>query len=216
VVGKGVSGSEYKVTAIVLAAGMSTRFPGDKLLYNLGGKPLIVWTVSKIIKAGISKIVVVLGHRAEDVFTTINNWVGEEDKGKIAYIYNPLYREGGMSSSIKTGLKLVCGDEHILIHPGDIPCLRTESITRVVESGIHSNSPITVAAYNGRNSHPIMFKPYLLKELYEIGEETRGLKGIVNKYREKMNVVETGDPGTLRDIDRPEDLSQCPIESLED
>ncbi len=199
--------SSERITGITVAAGLSTRFPGNKLLYNLEGKPLVSWTVNKLLNAGVDKLVVVLGNRAVDIMKAVlDNAV---DPSRIFFAYNPEYATSGMSSSIKAGLKLVCEGEHILIHPADIPCLRTSSIRKVIEAHYSSTNPITVACYNGRKSHPIIFKPHLLSDLKSIREETFGLKSVVNKYREQILCVETRDPGTLRDIDTPEDLELC-------
>ena len=203
-----------KVSAIILAAGLSTRFPGDKMLYKLKGKPMISWSTNKVLKAGVNKAVVVVGHRYMDVVkAVVENTV---DTNKIVFVYNKNYMEGGMSSSIKKGLNILCPGEHILIHPGDIPCVKTGSIKKVLREGLKWKAPITVAAYNGRHSHPIMFNSKMINELKNIGEETHGLKGIVKKYWSKIRVVETGDPGTLRDIDSPGDIEDFCYDSLKE
>ncbi len=201
-----------RIVVITPAAGLSTRFPGDKMLYVVGGKPLISWTVEKLLRAGVDKLVVVLGYRAEDVLKAILSNVS--DTTRLYFAYNSEYSIGGMSSSIKRGLGLVCEGEHIMVHPGDVPCVKIESIRKVMEEALKSKESITVAAYNGRKSHPIVFKPYLLKELLEIGEETRGLKGVISRHYDEIRIVETGDPGTLRDIDRIEDLKECSPDSF--
>jgi hypothetical protein len=40
--------------AMLLTGGRSSRFPGDKLRAQLGGRPLVEWVASAILRAGIS------------------------------------------------------------------------------------------------------------------------------------------------------------------
>jgi molybdenum cofactor cytidylyltransferase len=201
--------SRSKFAVIILAGGLSTRFPGNKMLHLVGGKPLIVHTVEKFISAGMDKIVVVFGKDAPRVFEALASEISGEELSKLFFTFNLNYAAGGMSSSIKTGMKIVLPDENVVIHPADVPFLKPSSIEKVVQSHVSSDLPITVACYNGRHAHPILFKPEMREELMGITEEGRGLKSIVGKYRDKILCVETGDPGTLRDIDTPEDLESA-------
>jgi len=200
---------ENKFAVIILAAGLSTRFPGNKLLQRIKGKPLIVHTVEKFLTAGMDKIIIVLGKDAEKIFAAIAEGVSEEELSKIFFAYNSGYAVGGMSSSIKTGMKIVLPGESVMVHPADVPFIKPASIEMVARAHLSSDLPITVACYNGRHAHPIVFKPELHEEIMGISEEGRGLKSLVAKYREKMLCVETGDPGTLRDVDTPEDLKKA-------
>lgn len=204
---------ESKFAVILLAGGLSTRFPGNKLLYKVKEKPIIVHTIEKFISAGMDKIIVVLGKDASKIFESIASELGEEGLSKVFFAFNLNYATGGMSSSIKTGMKIVLPDENVMIHPADVPFVKPSSIEAVARAHISSDLPITVACYNGRHAHPIAFKPSLHGELMSITEEGRGLKSVVGRYKEKILCIETGDPGTLRDIDTPEDLKKA-IEEL--
>jgi len=201
--------SECEFASIILAAGMSTRFQGNKLLYKVKGRPLVVHTIEKFVAADMEKIIVVLGRDAKDFYNAIADNLSEEDLSKLLFAFNPNYRTGGMSSSIKVGMRAILPNENVIIHPGDVPFTKVESIKKVVQSHCLSPLPITVACYNGRHAHPIIFKPDMRNELLGISEEGRGLKSVVEKYRNNILCVETGDPGTLRDIDTVEDLESA-------
>ncbi len=193
------------IVAVVVAAGLSSRFPGNKLLYEIGGKPLIALTVSRILEAGVGRVVVVLGHQASRVFEAIINNV--QDTMRLVFVYNKDFAEGGMSSSVKTGIRVVPKDLHIMVHPGDVPFLKAETIRRVAEIHLKEKNLITVACYKGRGGHPIIFSPLLREELENIKEETFGLKEVVSRHRDEIRRVETDDPGVLRDVDYPEDIT---------
>ncbi len=55
--------------SIVLAAGKGTRMKSDKpkVLHEIFGKPLLEWVIKAVIGAGISRILVVVGHQKERV-----------------------------------------------------------------------------------------------------------------------------------------------------
>jgi len=198
-----------RVSAIIVAAGASTRFPGNKLLIELDNKPIIYWSVTKIVGSDVKKTIVVLGKDAPRILQALITHLSPLELNKIAFVYNPDYMNGEMSDSIKRGLSLIETNNDILIHPGDVPCLSTWSVKKVLLQHIEKKPLITVACYKGRYSHPIIFSYRLRKELEKIGKETRGLKGLIEKHREQILCVETDDPGTLRDIDEPEDFFEC-------
>ncbi|HEX7456029.1 MAG TPA: sugar phosphate nucleotidyltransferase [Candidatus Nanoarchaeia archaeon] len=62
-----------KFAAVVLAAGKGTRLaagrpsPMPKVLYEIAGRPLISYTLDVLKKVGLDEIVIVVGHKAEDV-----------------------------------------------------------------------------------------------------------------------------------------------------
>ncbi len=200
--------SHRGVCCIVVAAGMSTRFPGNKLLYRVKNKPLILYTLENLVESNvIDRIVLVLGYQAAEVFRVIVNELS--NVSKILFVYNKEYKEGGMSSSIKTGLKACPKDNDIMVHPGDVPFVKPEVIRSVVEEHLKSNNLITIASYKGRGGHPIIISRELRRELESIREETMGLKDVVKRYADKVVKIETGTPSVLRDIDSMEDLEEA-------
>ncbi len=192
------------IVAVVVAAGLSSRFPGNKLLYEIRGKPIISITVSKILEAGVGRVVVVLGHQASKVFEALINNI--QDPTKLIFVYNKDFAGGGMSSSVRTGIRVVPEHLHIMVHPGDVPFLKANTIRKVAKLHLEESNLITVACYKGRGGHPIIFSPALRGELENIKEETFGLKEVVLRHRKEIRRVETGDPGVLRDVDYPEDV----------
>ena len=54
------------ISAVILAAGASTRMGTQKLLLPLGGEPLVRRTVRQVCDAGFDDVLVVLGQRARE------------------------------------------------------------------------------------------------------------------------------------------------------
>lgn len=196
------------ICCIVLAAGMSTRFPWNKLLYVYEHEPLIVQTVQNILKSGsVNKIVVVTGFMSKHVEKVLM------ERGlNIDLVENPDYAKGGMSSSIKVGLRYITDRlSHVtavMINPGDVawvhPGIYTLIVTRFLEN--RDRYKIVVAGYRGKRGHPILLSGTILEDLLSISEEKQGLREIVHKYKYETLVVETEYPGVLLDVNTVLDI----------
>lgn len=188
------------ITIIVLAAGKSTRMEGrNKLLAEVKGKPMIRRVVEAALDSKADETIVVLG------------W----DEGRVRQaladlpcrlIVNREF-ENGQSSSLKTGLNEVAPEtKAVLILPGDIAKIDSQSIDKVVNAYILDGGTILVAAHKGRYGHPILIDKRLFNDIAQISEETRGLKSVIKKHENEIRLVEVDTDIVLRDVDTPEDL----------
>ncbi len=61
-------------TAIILAAGEGTRMKSNhcKVSHKILGKPMVQWIVDATIKAGCSRVVVVIGSHADEMRALID------------------------------------------------------------------------------------------------------------------------------------------------
>jgi len=196
------------IACIVPAAGVSSRFPWNKLLYG-SEKPLITQTLDNILNSAlVSRIIVVTGYRSNEIEEAIRRYI---DTGKIRITHNPNYN-AGMSSSIKRGLETLRSElgllRGIMVNPADVAWIHPGIYDYVSIKFLESGKKIAVATYQGRRGHPIIFSPSIFNELEAISEETRGLKSVVNKYWYDTILVETGYPGVLLDLDTVLDLNR--------
>lgn len=88
-----------QVSAIILAAGRGTRMKAknkNKVTFNLGGRPMISYSVDNLHSAGINQIIVVVGFQAESVraalkdtvtYATQSQALGTGDAVKVALPY---------------------------------------------------------------------------------------------------------------------------------
>lgn len=188
------------VYSIVLAAGMSTRFGKNKLLYPIQGKPMIRRVVEETIKAGI-KVVVVLGHEKERIKQAL-------DYLDVKFVENPNYEEG-MSTSVKAGLKAVMDEaKAVMFLPGDVAFIQARQIRAVYDAYKKGGGLIVIPTYRGRGGHPILFDRSIFEEIMGITEEGRGLKSVVQAHRGKIKMVELGTARILVDIDTEMDLKE--------
>ncbi len=189
------------IPIIILAAGMSTRFPGNKLLYNVKGKPLIRHVVESALNSKADEVLVVLGYKSEEIAKVLVDY-------DVVLIYNPEY-EKGMSYSVKRGIRAVYKWANAaIIHPADVAFIPSIVFDRVIDEYKEKQAPIVVASYRGERGHPILFSHELFGEILKISEETFGLKSITRKYRDKTLVVNTDYKEVVVDIDTIDDLKK--------
>lgn len=199
--GEAVGGvSPRRVSIIILAAGLSTRFGRNKLLEPIGPRTLLERVVSEASKSNAAQVVVVVGYESDKVRDSL--------KGCDCEIVVNEHFEDGQSSSIKEGLTRVrSSSDALMVLPGDVAGVNRPVINAVIEEYARSLASIVAAAYQGKAGHPILFDRSLLPELRDIDEETRGLKKVVGSHRPEMRLVETS-PAALIDIDTQEDLTR--------
>lgn len=187
------------IPIVILAAGMSTRFPGNKLLYKVSGKPLIRHIVESALKSKADEVIVVLGHEVEKIAAKIKDL-------DVVIIYNPKYKVG-MSESVKRGVRAVYKwAEAVIIHPADVAFAPTQAFDAVIEKYLNTRAPVVVAAYKDEKGHPILFSKETFNDILLISEETMGLKYVTRKYYDKTIIVNLPYREIVVDIDTLEDL----------
>jgi molybdenum cofactor cytidylyltransferase len=185
--------------AVLLAAGESTRMGALKGLLPWQGRPLVVYQVEQLLACAVERLVVVLGHRAAELRPHL------AAAPRLVVVENVDYRTGKVSS-ILSGLAALPPEGHVLILSVDQP--RPSWLLRAcIESHTRGGAPITVAAYQGRRGHPVLFAPSLRSELAAIEEATQGLRAVLQRHREAVSVCETGSPLALLNLNTPEDYA---------
>ena len=194
-------------SAVLLAAGVSRRMGTLKALLDWRGRFLIVHQIVALREAGADEVVVVLGHRADELQARIGVNSDVYALGNVRCVVNPDYAEG-KTTSIKTGLRAIssAGDAAgpILFLNVDQP--RSPRIMRrVLES--HRNGDdalITIPTCNGKGGHPIAVSRTLYGELLDITEATQGMRAVTERHKAATQRVELGAPELLWDVNTPE------------
>ncbi|MDP8023154.1 MAG: nucleotidyltransferase family protein [Conexivisphaerales archaeon] len=192
----GIAESEFAF--IVLAAGESTRFGENKLLYKIEGRSIIRRVVQECSLENF-KTVVVIGHEKDRI-------IRELEGLNVFFVINPEYKNGGMSSSIRIGVSSVKPSKAYLITPGDMPYLQRWICEKIIDFYMKSGAKIVVPSYEGKGGHPILFDASLREELLAINEATKGLKGILSKHTNDVSKFEIGTSRVLIDIDYKKDI----------
>lgn len=190
--------------AILLAAGESTRMGQLKALLPWRGQTLLEHQVSTLREGGADRVVVVLGHGANELIPLL------EDKEGVTWTLNPDYRQG-KTTSIKTGLTALDPNavQDILLLNVDQPRSGAD-VVRILRGhrrhSCESGNPyaVTVPEYNGKGGHPIVLSAALLPELREIDEESQGIKAVVRRRPDSVYRIPLDNPEILLDLNTPE------------
>lgn len=126
-----------KKSAIILAAGKGTRMNSDlpKVLHTISGKPLIRHLLETISKLDFDKIVVVVGHKGEQVIEEIKDF-------KVECVWQKDQR--GTGHAVLMAREIFENyDGDIIVAAGDVPFLSAESINLVFDTHHKFNASAT-------------------------------------------------------------------------
>lgn len=184
------------IPGLVLAAGEGTRFgEGNKLLASAGGEPVVVRAVRTLVASRVDPVTVVVGHEADRVRAALADL-------PVRIVENPRYREG-QATSVRIGIEALPGDAPAaLIALGDMPFVERETIDVLRRSYRAGRGTALAAAVDGRRGNPVLFD----RRHFETLADLEGDVGGRELLKREGTLVETGDPGVVRDVDRPGDL----------
>ena len=184
--------------AILLAAGESSRMGQLKALLPWKGQALLQHQVSALREGGADRVVVVVGHRADDLKPLV-----EQDEG-ATWVLNPDYLQG-KTTSIKAGLSALDADaaSEILLLNVDQPRSAAD-IAHVLEAHRSEGFAITVPTCGGKGGHPIVLSAALLEDLRNIDEESQGIKAVVRRHPDAVNRIPLDNPEILLDLNTAE------------
>src|SRR3990172_7530604 len=149
------------IAAILLAGGESTRMGVPKPLLEWGGYTLIEYQLAQL-KGPLDRVVVVLGHRADDVLPYVRS------AGAQA-VANELYAEG-RASSLRVGAAALPDDTTPTLTLNVDQPRPHDVIARLVDVHRHSGSLLTIPTYQEKSGHPPVLDGSLLPELREVSE----------------------------------------------
>jgi CTP:molybdopterin cytidylyltransferase MocA len=195
-----------KIASLILAAGESKRFGENKSLARIGSQYLIERTLTSFLCHNHLKdeIIVVTGHYTEDLKPILKKTI-------VKQIHNPSFNLGMFTSiqigldSLRNRLKEFSG---IIIHPGDIPFITKDDVERLLTC--HKSFPdhIIIPEYNGIRGHPILIPYNMFQGLYNLNNESEGLRGLIRTNDNLIKYAKVENQGILEDIDLKKELDE--------
>jgi molybdenum cofactor cytidylyltransferase len=193
-----VAGSGVRFSAVVLAAGQSTRMGGaNKLLLPFGGEPLVRRTVRTVLAAGVQETVVVIGYQGREVMRAVLDL-------PVTVQPNLLYEEGQMRSVAAGVAALAQATDAILVCPADLPLLRTEDLHELMEVYLaHPASSIVIPRHQGERGNPIVFAAAYAPEV-AAGRRLIGCRKLAQQYPDETFWHDVAHARFTTDCDTPE------------
>ncbi len=186
-----------RVVAILLAAGSSTRFGGEKLLAPWRGRPLYEHALDALLASpAVAETIVVLQP----------GFAAPPARPRCRFVVNPDHAEG-MGASLRAGVRAAPGDAEVfLVALADMPRITPALIASLIACPAVVGKPIVVPVCGGRRGHPVLIRAGLRETLLAVTGDV-GAREIIRAHPEWVVELETGDEAVLFDVDLPADLA---------
>ena len=190
------------ISAVVLAAGYSSRMGELKPALMIGNDTVIDLTVGNLISAGITDIAVVTGYRAEDVRTALYF------KDSVRFVHNAGFGEG-VFTSVKTGVGALSGEcRAFLLVPADCAGFKPSTVTALAGEYNEAGADIVYPVYDSeRRGHPILISAGLISEILAEPDGS-DLREVLSRHEEKAIQITVQDAGVTMDMDTPDEYDR--------
>ncbi len=189
---------KLKVAAVLLAAGASRRMGRNKMLLELEGESLVRRAAARALAAGLSPVVVVIGHEADRVRAELKDL-------RVEFALNPDYT-GPTSGSLHHGLSQLGSDvDAAVVMLGDMVRVTEQTLAMLVAAARGTDAPLVVSRYGDVTAPPLLFRRSLFDELLAWTGEGCG-KAVVQAHSREAMYVDRPE-GLLADVDTPEDFA---------
>jgi molybdenum cofactor cytidylyltransferase len=182
---------------LLLAAGSASRFGSDKLQHPLPHGVAIAVQAARHLRAAVPRVVAVVrpgtdatarALTAEGCEVTVCERAGE-----------------GMGASLACAVRAAGAADGYLVALGDMPFVRPSTIA-AVRDALAAGALLAAPYWRARRGHPVGFAGSLRAELEALaGDE--GARRVLAAHEPRLVKVPVGDPGAIRDIDKPSDLA---------
>ncbi len=188
------------VVGLLLAAGAATRFGSDKLRHELPHGVSLAVQAARHLKTAVPRVVAVVRPGAD---ATAQALAAEGCEITVCE-----RAAEGMGASLSGAAKAAGDADGYLVALADMPFVRPSSIA-AVRDALAAGALIAAPYFRARRGHPVGISGSLRAELEQLsGDE--GARKILAVRENELVKVPVGDPGVVRDIDRPEDLLLVP------
>ncbi|MBI4529985.1 MAG: nucleotidyltransferase family protein [Candidatus Latescibacteria bacterium] len=170
-----------------------------KQLLPFEGQTIIEHVVATLISSRVDETIVVLGHEAEQITRVLTPY-------PVKTVINPLYREGGMLSSLVRGIEETPVQADVIcVVLGDQPFITREIIDTLIATYQSGGKGIVIPTCKGRRGHPVLLHLAVYREEITALSSDLGLKALMLRHSDDLFEVEVGDEAILTDLDYPKD-----------
>ena len=185
------------IVGLLLAAGSGSRFGSDKLRHELPHGVSIAVQSARHLKLECSRVVAVVRPQSSELEKHL-----KAEGCEVVICDNAAE---GMGASLACAARAAGEADGYLIALADMPFLRRSTIA-AVRDALADGAALAAPYFRARRGHPVGLAGRFHAELLRLrGDE--GAKQLLATNEKLMVKIPVGDPGALRDIDRPEDLA---------
>ncbi len=187
-----------RTIGLLLAAGQSRRFGGDKLLQRLPEGRTVAAASCRALLWGVGAVFAVVRPDQDQLATDL--------RAEGAEVGVCLDAEEGIGVSLAFGVRSTSFADGWLVALADMPWIRPETVRRLAVA-LTRGADCVAPFHRGRRGHPVGFGRSFRQALERLGGD-EGARSILTRYPDRVLRVEVDDPAIFLDIDKPADLSQ--------
>ena len=181
------------ISAVILAAGFSSRMKRFKPLLPFGGKTIVEKVIELFKENQVTDIIVVTGHNAKQLEPFV------EKTGALP-VFNPDYKSG-MLSSIQKGIKNIRSKNHgFFLLPVDIPAVRPSTINLMIQQFQKTKDHVIMPYFDDRSGHPPLIPSGLKIDILGLKNKST-LRDLLLSRDNRIMPLKVYDRGVLMDAD---------------
>ncbi|HYY25646.1 MAG TPA: nucleotidyltransferase family protein [Candidatus Udaeobacter sp.] len=189
------------ISAIVLAAGRARRMGEQKLLLPLRDKPVLQWVLEGALASNVDEVICVVRD-----LVSVRRGISVADQ-RLHWLVN-YAADRGQSTSVIAGLwAMDPKSTGALFLVGDQPMIQPQLLNALIARFERSAALIVASAFQGRTKNPVLFRRELFPELIKLTGD-RGGRALIDKHREKTEIVDWNDEAPFMDLDVREDYER--------
>ena len=182
------------IVGLLLAAGSASRFGSDKLRHRLPHGVAIAVQSARHLKSQLPRVIVVVRNAdARDAFAA---------EGCETVVCENA--DEGMGTSLACAARAAGKADAYIVALADMPFVRPTTIG-AVRDALAGGAALAAPYFHARRGHPVGIAGRFYQQLVSLtGDE--GARHLLSASEDQLVKIPVGDPGAIRDIDRPEDL----------
>jgi len=189
----------HEISAIVLAAGSSSRFGGPKLMQPLTGDASAMCVLSHALQpwlASFPHVQVVVPPEHKALRTQVERELHGADRIHwLACEQSAL----GMGHSLAFGVAQTAQAGAWLIGLGDMPDIQASTL-QLLAARLASGNTLVAPAHAGKRGHPVGFSAQFRQSLMAC-EGDQGARRVLQEHMHQLLTLDVDDAGVLFDID---------------
>jgi len=186
-----------RFVGLLLAAGSASRFGSDKLQHRLPHGVAIAVQAARHLKAEVPRVVAAVRPGAQETARAL------AAEGCEVVVCERAAE--GMGASLACAARAAGEADGYLVALADMPFVRPSTIA-AVRDALAGGAVIAAPYFRARRGHPVGFAGRLSSALAALAGDA-GAKSVLDAHAAQLVKVPVGDPGALRDIDKPSDLA---------
>lgn len=188
-------------SAIILAAGKSTRMGEPKPLVRFGKQTFLETILQNFKNTGIEDVLIVLGYKAEQIAKELN--LPPDD-----FAINKNYQLGQFSS-VQTGVKnLQSNCTGVFLALVDQPQIGSNVLTKIRKAFEENSGKIAIPTFKGKRGHPPVLPKWLFSEILT-ANPTQKASALIRNHPDEIYELEIDDESILWNINTKENLKRA-------